>query len=340
MAFTSGINIEGWSADTGGTGLSKGSSDYLSGTPYDGSFVLFFNGNGPSMSQPMSVSAEGDYVVSFAYAARDTRYYYGGRIYAKIDGESVGYVDCTAVATYRRAMFRTHLAAGDHTFMLYHTDEADTEVGHVPCSTVDAVSVRPINTLLLNGNFDEGTVASAGYSGSTAGAYSNPGWTTSGTCGLSKSGVPSTAWIWSAIDVGVYAMYTHVANYTGRELDPVSISQSFTAPKAGIYELRFSYASRPYTTQDEATICARIHRGEGVEGEIVWEATIENITQQRSFLQFVGKPKLYSPGKYTLEFYSPQPDYVEGSGDNHCAVLDNVSLEYSRPIPGLMMIVR
>ena len=340
-----GIDIEGWTADTAGTGLSKGGSAFLAGSPYDGSFVLLFNGDERSVSHPISVSAEGDYVVSFAYAARDTRYYYGGRIYAKIDGVSVGYVDCTAVGTYRRAMFRTHLAAGNHTFMLYHTDEADTEVGHVPCSTVDAVSVRPIDTLLINGSFDEGTVGSEGYSGSTDGVYSNPGWTTSGSCGIAKPGVPDNARLVSSdIDSGVYSMYILTANYTrngtgGRQNPPVSISQSFTAPKAGIYELRFSYASRPYNGYRGGTIYARIYRGEGLEGEKVWERSVV-ATSLNAFQQFVGEAKLYSSGKYTLEFYAPQPEYIESGENNLNSVLDNVSLEYSRKIQGFMLIVR
>ena len=343
--FANGINIEDWTADTGGTGLAKGSSAYLVGSPYDGSFVLFFNGDERSVSQQISVSEEGDYVVSFSYAARDTRYYYGGRVYAEVDGESAGYVDCTAVATYRRAMFWKHLTAGDHTFTLRHTLEADTEVGHVPCSTVDDVAVRMSDTLLLNGNFDAGTAsASAKCSASTAGEYSNPGWTVSGNAGLAMPGYPSNAkFVSSSIDSGVYSMYILTANYTNgtaeKRIPPVSISQSFTAPKAGIYQLRFSYASRPYNHYKGGTIYARIYNGEGLEGEKVWERSVV-ATSLNAFQQFVGEAKLRKGGKYTLEFYAPQPEYIENAENNLNSVLDNVSLEYSRKIPGFMLIVR
>ena len=45
-------------------------------------------------------------------------------------------------------------------------------------------------------------------------------------------------------------------------------------------------------------------------------------------------------GKYTLEFYAPQPEHIENAENNFNSVLDNVSLEYSRKIPGFMLIVK
>ena len=63
-------------------------------------------------------------------------------------------------------------------------------------------------------------------------------------------------------------------------------------------------------------------------------------TNQRAFHQFAGQFKLYSAGKYTVEFYSPQPEYVENAENNQCAALDNVSLAYVGKIPSMVIIVR
>ena len=37
---------------------------------------------------------------------------------------------------------------------------------------------------------------------------------------------------------------------------------------------------------------------------------------------------------------SPQPEYIENAENNLNSVLDNVSLEYSRKIPGFLLIVK
>ena len=42
----------------------------------------------------------------------------------------------------------------------------------------------------------------------------------------------------------------------------VSFAVAAPAPKSGVYELRFSYASRPYNGYRGGTIYARIYRGE------------------------------------------------------------------------------
>ena len=91
--------------------------------------------------------------------------------------------------------------------------------------------------------------------------------------------------------------------------------------------------------QAGATICARIRRGEGVEGDIVWESSVKP-TQQREFHHFTGRIKLYAAGRYTLEFYSPQPEYVENAENNQCAALDNVSLAFAAEFTGMTIVVK
>ena len=344
-AFSDSFKVDTWKYDTG-CGLATTNSNYLQyqkGSPFEGNVSYWFN-NAHSVSQTVFVAESGDYDISFAYAPRHTQWYYNGRIRVFLDDEEVGeYADCDrATSKFRNHLFRTHVSAGLHVFMLKHTTENPADGSHVPCSAVDAVSFRAANTLLLNGNFDAGNVVAnnGGYSGSTDSGYANPGWTTSGNCGLAKPGVPDNArLVSSSIDTGVYSMFILTANYNGRQNPPVSISQSFTAPKAGVYQLRFSYASRPYSQYKGGTIYARIYRGEGLEGAKVWERSVV-ATSLNAFQQFVGEAKLYSSGKYTLEFYAPQPEYIESGENNLNSVIDNVSLEYSRKIQGFMMIVR
>lgn len=284
--FSDSFKVDTWKYDTSGSGLATTNSNYLqnkSGSPFEGNVSYWFN-NAHSVSQTVFVAESGDYDISFAYAPRHTQYYYNGRIRVFLDDEEVGeYADCDrATSKFRNHLFRTHVSAGLHVFMLKHTTENPADGSHIPCSAVDAVSFRAANTLLLNGNFDAGNVVanSGGYSGSTDSGYANPGWTTSGACGLAKPGVPNSArLVSSSIDSGVYSMFILTANYTNskgetRQNDPVSISQSFDAPMAGVYELRFSYAARPYTQYAGGTIYARIYKGKGLAGEKVWERSV------------------------------------------------------------------
>ena len=254
------------------------------------------------IAQNIKVPETGSYQISFAYAPRNLINYAGGRIHGWIDDTEVGYVDCTPeTVTFRRYLVKCSITSGNHVFKLSHTCDNPVNSNNTPCSVIDDVSLE--ESLLLNGDFDGGTVASEGWSSSAHAAYSNPGWTTSGTCGIAKPGVPGTYWISPEIDSGIYSLYTHVANYTNkgttRVLPPVSIHQSFTVLKAGVYELCFDYASRPYANQSGATISARIRKGEGVEGDIVWETYVKP-TYQRAFHQFAGQFKLRQAGTYTV----------------------------------------
>ena len=338
VTLTGSVNADGW---TTGGGLSEAGSPFLkgeAGSPFEGSMALHFNGV-REIAQSIKVPETGSYQISFVYAPRNLKNYAGGRVHVWIDGTEVGYVDCSPTTMeWRRYMVKCSITAGNHVFKLSHTCDNPVSAGHTPCSALDDVSIK--ESLLLNGDFDGGAAGSDGWSYSTGEAYSNPGWTTSGKCGLAKPGVPDgSQWIWSEIDSGVYSMFTHVANYTTRVLPPVSISQSFDALKAGVYELCFSYVSRPYVNQSGATICARIRKGEGVEGDIVWESSVKP-TYKKEFHHFTGRIKLYAAGRYTLEFYSPQPEYVENAENNQCAVLDNVSLAFAAEFTGMIIVVK
>jgi len=344
--FSDSIKVDAWKYE-GGTGLATTNSNYLknkTGSPYEGNVSLYFNG-AHSVSQTVFVAEAGDYDISFVYAPRHTSYYYNGRIRVVIDGEEVGdYANCDKLtSTFRRYLLRTPISEGLHVLQLKHTTENPADSSHTPCSVVDAVSIKAADDLLLNGNFDGGNVVanSGGYSGSTADGYSNPGWTVSGNAGLAKPGYPGTAWVSSQLDgTGVYSMFIQTANYsyggTTRTTDAASIQQTFDVTKPGVYELRFSYAARPYNNYKGGQIFARIYKGEGLEGELMWERFViaNSLT---SFDEFVGNVKLYDPGKYTLQFYAPQPEYSTTAENERDSVIDNVSLRFHHKIMGFII---
>ena len=342
--FSDSIKVDTWKYE-GGTGLATTNSNFLSnrsGSPYEGNVSLYFNG-AHSVSQTVYVAETGDYDISFAYAPRDTANYYGGRLRVVVDGEEVcDYVSCdNSTSTFRRYMTRIPISAGLHVFQLRHTIE-DHKTGYTACSAVDAVDMRAADALLLNGDFDAGSVLeSSGWSMSTDGAYSNPGWVAAGQCGLARAGYPSgSAWASSNLSpTGKYSLFMHTANYKGRILDAASAMQSFDVTTKGVYELRFSYASRPFDNYKGGKIYARVYKGEGVEGDLIWErsVTADSLT---AFEEFVGNVKFHEPGKYTLQFYAPQPEYTETAENNRGVVIDNVSVEYAGKLPGLMIIFK
>lgn len=334
--FSDSFNVDAWKYEAD-TGLATTNSNYLSnrsGSPYEGNVSLFFDG-AHSVSQTVYVAETGNYDVSFAYAPRDTVYYYGGRLHVVVDGEEVcDSVSCdNSTSTFRRYMARIPITAGLHVFQLRHTIEDNTH--HKACSAADAVDVRAADALLLNGGFDEGTVLeSAGWSTSTDGAYSNPGWVSSGRCGLAKPGSP---WVSASLSpTGKYALFMHTANYTGRELEAASTMQSFDVAAPGVYELRFSYASRPNDNYKGGMIYARVYKGEGTEGSLIYErsVTADSLT---SFEEFVGNVKFHESGKYTLQFCAPQPEYLESGENDRGVVIDNVSLRFLRKIVGTII---
>ena len=115
--------------------------------------------------------------------------------------------------------------------------------------------------------------------------------------------------------------------------------QSFDVTTKGVYELRFSYASRPFDNYKGGKIYVRVFKGEGTAGSPIYErsVTADSLT---AFEEFVGNVKFHEPGKYTLQFYAPQPEYTETAENNRGVVIDNVSVEYAGKLPGLMIIFR
>lgn len=302
-----------------------------------------FNGE-KEIRQTVDIEKAGMYDISFVYAPRDLKYYAGGRINVWIDDMKVGYADCdNSTMDFRRCMVRTKIDAGSHVFKLSHTLDNPVSQSNRPCSAFDDVSLMAADNLIMNGSFDMGTVYSneGMYSDTSDEAgYSNPGWIVSGICGLAKPGYPDKAQLISdKIDSGLYSMTIQTANYNGRERPPVSISQTFSADASGVYDLSFSYASRPYSHYKGGTIYARIYKGEGLEGEKVWERSVV-ADQLYPFEQFNARVRLSEAGEYTLEFYAPQPEYQDSGENNRCSVLDNVMLKYARPVSGLVIVVR
>ena len=342
--FSDSIKVDTWKYEDN-TGLATTNSNYLSnksGNPYEGNVSLYFNG-AHSVSQTVYVAETGDYDISFAYAPRDTTYYYGGRVNVWIDDAKVGYVDCdNTTAKFRRYMVRAQIAAGSHVFKLTHTLDNPRDLTRwTPCSAIDDVSLKAVDSLIMNGSFDMGTVGDDGWSMSTDGAYSNPGWVAAGQCGLARAGYPNgSPWASSRLSpTGKYSLFMHTANYKGRIHDAASAMQSFDVTTKGVYELRFSYASRPFDNYKGGKIYARVYKGEGTEGSLIYErsVTADSLTD---FVEFVGNVKFHEPGKYTLQFYAPQPEYLASGENDRGVVIDNVSVEYAGKLPGLMIIFR
>ena len=344
-------NADGWIGTS--DGLSEAGSPLLEGgrgSPFEGSTAIHFNG-AKEISQDVEIPVAGAYEISFAYAPRNLVHYAGGRVNVWIDDVKVGYVDCDATTMkFRRYVVRTQIAAGSHVFKLTHTLDNPVNPNNTPCSAIDDVSLRPVDNLIMNGSFDLGTVDNSKNSGgnwetwSQGGGYSNPGWVSSGSCGLAKPGYPSSA-SWASTNLsptGVYSLFMQTANYTynwtTRIIDAASTSQSFDVAASGVYELRFSYASRPYNHYKGGMIYARVYKGEGLEGELIWERSV-TANSLTSFEQFVENVKFSKPGKFTLQFYAPQPEYSETAENNRGVVVDNVSLCFLRKFKGLVIVV-
>ena len=339
-------NADGWVGTS--YGLSEASSPYLkggNGRPFEGSAALHFNGL-KEISQTVAIPETGTYEISFVYAPRNLANYAGGRVNVWIDDVKVGYVDCdTTTMEFRRYMVRTQITSGSHVFKLSHTLDNPVSASNTPCSAVDDVSLKAVDNLIMNGSFEKGTVyANSGtYSSAENDAgHSNPGWTVTGKSGLAKIGYPSGA-MWASSELegaGKYSMYLQTANYTyggtDRQLPAVSVSQSFDVDKTGVYELRFSYAARPYNNYVGGQIFARVYSGDGVGGEMIWERFVI-ANSKTAFSEFVGTVKFYSTGRYTLEFYAPQLEYSTTAANEKDSVLDNVSLTYKSDIKGLII---
>ena len=336
-AFDNDFNFycPGWTA--GGTGISTETDTtvWKDRSAPDGTNACIF-GTSKTMSQTFTVDADnaGPCLVSFMYAVRKS--YSGAVFHVNMDGVEVGQVACGSTTAFRRSVMETNLSVGEHTLVI-----GNDSVNAV----LDAVSITPKTALIVNGSFDLGTVdANSGtYSSAENDAgHSNPGWTVTGKSGLAKIGYPSGA-MWASSELegaGKYSMYLQTANYTyggtDRQLPAVSVSQSFDVDKTGVYELRFSYAARPYNNYVGGQIFARVYRGDGVGGEMIWERFVI-ANSMTAFSEFVGTVKFYSTGRYTLEFYAPQLEYSTTAENEKDSVLDNVSLTYKSGIKGMII---
>ena len=326
QAFGEDFYCPGWTA--GGTGISTETDTtvWKDRSAPDGTNVCIFGAN-KSMTQTFTVDAAsaGPCLVSFMYAVRKDQS--GAVFHVNMDEVEVGSVECGSVTAFRRAIIETDLSVGEHTLVIGNNNVH---------AVMDAVSIVPKKDLIVNGSFDLGTVAANGgaHSSHAADGYSNPGWTVTGTAGLATPGSP---WASSSLEsAGIYVMYTHTANYNGREMDPVSISQSFNVQDAGVYELSFSYASRPDSSYRNGMMYARVYKGEGLEGELIWEKLV-TATSYYPFQQFVGQIKLHDAGAYTLQFYAPQEERKETGENNRGTLLDNVSLRFHHKIMGFII---
>ena len=334
-AFDTNFYCPGWTA--GGTGISTETDTtvWKDRSAPDGTNVCIFGAN-KSMTQTFTVDAAsaGPCLVSLMYAVRNG--YSGASFHVNIDGVEVGQVACGSTTAFRRSVMETNLSVGEHTLVI-----GNDSVNAV----LDAVSITPKTALIVNGSFDLGTVdANSGtYSSAENDAgHSNPGWTVTGKSGLAKIGYPSGA-MWASSELegaGKYSMYLQTANYTyggtDRQLPAVSVSQSFDVDKTGVYELRFSYAARPYNNYVGGQIFARVYSGDGVGGEMIWERFVI-ANSKTAFSEFVGTVKFYSTGRYTLEFYAPQLEYSTTAANEKDSVLDNVSLTYKSDIKGMII---
>ena len=69
---------------------------------------------------------------------------------------------------------------------------------------------------------------------------------------------------------------------------------------------------------------------------MIWERFVI-ANSMTAFSEFVGTVKIYSTGRYTLEFYAPQLEYSTTAENEKDSVLDNVSLTYKSGIKGMII---
>ena len=318
---------EAWSY-SGTLVLTKGSSPYVAGDVPDGEVAVVLRGNAV-LSQTIIAPTTGVYEVSFKYINRQASGNGTLKIFANIDDEPLGSVSCTTNAI-RTAYFKAYLTEGT-SYTLSITNNA-TGNATATDSSIDCVSVIASTNLILNGGFDYGTIDPSKNSGtylqSNQAGYVNPFWTESGSTGRMGLAIGGSTWVNAALDVGTYAFYMQtLSGYAGD-----SVWQDFKVDVPGVYRLSFVHAKRANTVNPVTK--ARIRRGKGLDGEIVYEkeATSSHVDV---FEQFAADVKLHEAGVYTLEFHR------ESTADNIASILDNVSLMYDRKIhKGLVIVVK
>jgi len=136
-----GVGITGWNG-VGVVGLTKGGTTWLSPAPPDGTYASYIQVYtalpSSEIRQSITVPADGNYLLSFAYAARPS-YNDGPALFAKVDDEivvGVSKVDSTAFVGCSKVV---SLTAGTHTlsFFVQLTNGKDGSV------IIDNVSLMP-----------------------------------------------------------------------------------------------------------------------------------------------------------------------------------------------------
>ena len=306
--------------------MQKLGTPFMSAIP-DGAIAVAMR-NKAVLTQQIVAPTTGVYEVSFKYGKRSNS---GSvKLFACLDDEALGSVTLTTNAV-RTAYFKANLEAGT-SYTLSITNNATSDATNTD-SGIDLVSVVASTNLILNGGFDYGTVDPYQHDGqylqSNQTGYINPCWKefySTGRVGLAVSG---STWINAALDVGTYALWMQtLPNYN----EGVSVWQDFKVNAPGVYRLSFVHAKRSNTVNPVTK--ARIRKGKGLDGEIVYEKEATS-SHYDAFEQFAANVKLEEAGVYTLEF---RRDVTTA---DITAVIDDVSLTYFGKIAkGLTIIVR
>ena len=318
-----------WTKGSGNVGLTKS----YSGNPFvqddfpDGNIVLYLQ-KASSISQTFIAATTGIHKVTFRYAGRGG--YLKGRLHAKIDGNSLGYADCQT-NLYHTICMETNLVAGTSYTLTIEQDVANNANAN---STIDLVSVTPSDNLIFNGNFDNGSTGGNIYRIRTGSGYYNPHWSVTGNVGLSMA---NTTWT-GTLSLGVYAAYLQ----TSSSATTLSLTQTFTADRPGVYALSFSHAKRNAERVDPE-VRVRVYSGAGTSGAVVSQKTVVSslVAADGAYGSFVTEVKIPEAGEYTIEFYREVQYNSSNVAQDTATILDNVSLTYDRKIrKGIVITVR
>ncbi len=192
---------------------------------------------------------------------------------------------------------------GGGTFIAMHPFQTycggtDIEAGTLKCGTPGRRQPfgLAIDNLILNGNFDAGSITNGNtyqYTASEA-WLENPHWTCDGkNAGISKA---NGTWVDTSINVGVFAMYLR-SDGSDANIGPAHAEQTFRVVNPGRYRFSFNYMAVPNNSRKGATLRVRLIHG-GVTNQLFGLA-VSNSALQR-FSRYVD---VAEAGEYTLQFY-------------------------------------
>lgn len=316
----------------------------------DGDFALWFYRDG-ALSQNFTAPETGRYEISFKFAPRSSSRTAGSTISVFVDGEPVGSVVNDDMTTdWRFYTCSTVIPAGEHIFSITNSAANDNSG-----SLVDAVALCATSNLVQNGGFEAGFVQAGSYLNSISPYFTNPHWNCNdGNMGLSEPGSSMTPFTNNIpANAGSHVMFIQSSNFTNDYADASTthriypearIWQTVSVLKPGLYRLDFDHARRrDYPDVRTGTLRARIVKGDGIDGTVVGEWTV-NVTDISPFGHSSETVKLREAGTYTIEFYVPQPEYAVYTTSQRTneatVILDNVSLVFQKPLPGMAIIVR